>query len=368
MKAIVQDAYGSADVLELRDVDRPEIGDDEVLVRVHAAGVDRGAWHLMTGLPYLMRLVGFGLRAPKNPVPGHGRRRASSRRSAADVTRFQPGDEVFGIGKGSFAEYAAAPRGQARAQAGEPHLRAGGGGRPSPALHRPAGPARRRAAAAGPEGADHRRVGRRRHATPCRSPRRSAPRSPACAARRRSTWSARSAPTTSSTTPATTSPTGEQRYDLILDIGGNASLSRLRRALTPTGTLVIVGGEGGGRWLGGSDRQIRALRAVAVREPEAGHVHRHARTTRTCSSSRSSSRPARSRRSSTGRYPLSEVPEAIRLPRGGARPRQGRHHRVRRRAGSGVRREAAAPGRRPGARSARRCRAGRRCRRPAGAR
>src|ERR687895_1634031 len=70
MKAIVQDTYGSPDVLELRDIDRPEIEDDEVLVRVHAAGVDRGVWHIMTGLPYPIRLAGYGLRAPKNPVIG----------------------------------------------------------------------------------------------------------------------------------------------------------------------------------------------------------------------------------------------------------------------------------------------------------
>lgn len=70
MKAIVQDTYGSADVLELRDVDQPQAADDEVLVRVHAAGVDRGVWHLMTGLVYPIRLAGCGLRAPKTPVPG----------------------------------------------------------------------------------------------------------------------------------------------------------------------------------------------------------------------------------------------------------------------------------------------------------
>src|ERR671931_2721068 len=60
MKAIVQDTYGSPSVLELRDIDKPAIGDDEVLVRVHAAGVDRGVWHSMTGLPYLMRIAGYG--------------------------------------------------------------------------------------------------------------------------------------------------------------------------------------------------------------------------------------------------------------------------------------------------------------------
>lgn len=100
MKAIVQDTYGPAEVLELRDVDQPPIADDAVLLRVRAAGVDRGVWHLMTGLPYPIRLAGYGLRAPKTPVPGMdvaGVVQAVGR----DVTRFQPGDEVFGIGKGS---------------------------------------------------------------------------------------------------------------------------------------------------------------------------------------------------------------------------------------------------------------------------
>ena len=128
MKAIVRDTYGSPDVLELRDIDMPEIADDEVLIRVHAAGVGRDVWHVMTGLPYPIRLAGYGLRAPKNPVIGSdvaGVVEAVGK----NVSRFQPGDEVFGIGKGSFAEYVVRSRGQARAQAGEPHLRAGGGGR-----------------------------------------------------------------------------------------------------------------------------------------------------------------------------------------------------------------------------------------------
>ena len=74
MRAIVQDGYGTAEVLRLARVARPAIADDEVLVRVHAAGLDRGTWHLMTGKPYLLRLV-FGLRRPKHPVPGRRRRR-----------------------------------------------------------------------------------------------------------------------------------------------------------------------------------------------------------------------------------------------------------------------------------------------------
>ena len=67
MKASVRDIYGSPDVVQLREVPKPQSGDDEVLVRVRAAGLDRGAWHMMAGRPYLMRIAGFGLRAPKNP-------------------------------------------------------------------------------------------------------------------------------------------------------------------------------------------------------------------------------------------------------------------------------------------------------------
>ena len=108
MRAIVRDTYGSADVLELRHIDKPAIADDEVLVHVHAAGVDRGVWHVMTGLPYPIRLAGYGLRAPSNPVIGTDLAGVVEL-VGKDVTRFRPGDEVFGLGKGSFAEYARAP-------------------------------------------------------------------------------------------------------------------------------------------------------------------------------------------------------------------------------------------------------------------
>src|SRR3712207_2457824 len=107
MKAIFRDEYGSPDVLQLRDIAKPEIGDDEVLLRVHAAGVDRGVWHIMTGLPYPIRLAGYGLRAPKNPVIGSDLAGVVEA-VGKDVSRFRPGDEVFGIGKGSYAEYAPA--------------------------------------------------------------------------------------------------------------------------------------------------------------------------------------------------------------------------------------------------------------------
>src|SRR5918912_257845 len=107
MKAIVRYKYGSSDLLELGDIDKPGITDAEVLVRVHAAGVDRGAWHLMTGLAYPIRLAGYGLRAPKNPVLGRDLAGVVET-VGKNVTRFRPGDEVFGIGEGSFAEYALA--------------------------------------------------------------------------------------------------------------------------------------------------------------------------------------------------------------------------------------------------------------------
>src|ERR687895_514570 len=107
MKAMVRDAYGSPAVLQLRDIDIPEIRDDEVLVRVHAAGVGRDVWHVMTGLPYPIRLAGYGLRAPKNPVIGSDVAGVVEE-VGKNVNRFQPGDEVFGIGKGSYAEYVCA--------------------------------------------------------------------------------------------------------------------------------------------------------------------------------------------------------------------------------------------------------------------
>ncbi|PTT64866.1 alcohol dehydrogenase catalytic domain-containing protein, partial [Arthrobacter sp. HMWF013] len=107
MKAIVQDVYGNSDVLKLREIARPAPAEGEVLIRVRAAGVDQGVWHLMTGLPYLIRLFGYGLRKPKVPV--RGREVAGVVETiGAGVTRFQPGDEVFGTCEGSFAEYVCA--------------------------------------------------------------------------------------------------------------------------------------------------------------------------------------------------------------------------------------------------------------------
>ena len=107
MKAVVRDAYGSVDVLRLGDVAKPIAGEGEVVVRVGAAGLDQGVWHLMVGMPYVMRLAGFGVRAPKNPLLGYdvaGRVEAVG----ANAGPFRPGEEIFGTCRGSFAEYAVA--------------------------------------------------------------------------------------------------------------------------------------------------------------------------------------------------------------------------------------------------------------------
>jgi NADPH:quinone reductase-like Zn-dependent oxidoreductase len=110
MKAIVQDRYGSAEVLEARDIAKPEIGDTEVLVRVHAASIHVGDWILMTGSPFIMRLA-TGLRRPKNPVPGSDVA-GTVEAVGKDVTTVRPGDEVFGWASGAFAEYAHATEDQ----------------------------------------------------------------------------------------------------------------------------------------------------------------------------------------------------------------------------------------------------------------
>lgn len=112
MKAVIQERYGSADVFSIQDIDRPAVGDDEVLVRVRAASVHPDVWHVMTGRPYVLRLMGAGWLARKNRVPGTdmaGHVEAVGSR----VTRFQPGDAVFGetlsghqwMNGGTFAEY-----------------------------------------------------------------------------------------------------------------------------------------------------------------------------------------------------------------------------------------------------------------------
>jgi NADPH:quinone reductase-like Zn-dependent oxidoreductase len=256
MRAVVRNTYGSTDVLALRDIDTPEPADREVLVRVQAAGVDRGVWHLMTGRPYPVRLAGYGLRAPKNPVLGSDLAGLVEAVGTA-VRGFAPGDEVLGIGKGTFAEYAVADQDKLVPK-------------PANLTMEQAGAVAVSGLAALQAARDHGRIGPQRHVLVIGA-------SGGVGTYAVQIGKAFGAEVTGvcSTTKVdlvrslgadhvldytrTDFTDGPVRYDVILDIGGNTTLSRLRHALTPHGTLVIVGGETGGRWLGGSDRQLRAL-------------------------------------------------------------------------------------------------------------
>jgi NADPH:quinone reductase-like Zn-dependent oxidoreductase len=262
MRAVLQDRYGTAEVLRLGRIPLPVIGEHDVLVEVRAAGLDRGTEHLITGKPYVARLA-FGLRRPKNPVPGRDVAGVVAKTGGA-VTRVSVGDEVYGVAPGSFAEYAVAPESKlarkptnlsftqaavvpvsaatalralldvGRLQAGQSVLVVGAsGGVGSYAVQL--------AKACGAEvtgvcstakgdlvasiGADH------------------------VLDYTRDDFADRS-----------------RRYDLILDIAGNPSLTRLRRALKPRGTAVFVGGEDAGALIG-MGRQLRgALLSVFLRQ------------------------------------------------------------------------------------------------------
>jgi NADPH:quinone reductase-like Zn-dependent oxidoreductase len=239
MKAIVGRRYGSPDVLQLEDIDRPVIGDDGVLLRVRAASVNPYDWHVMRGIPYFVRLLGFGLRRPKNIVPGNdvaGIVEAVGK----DVTHVQPGDEVFGARTGSCAEYVAgrernfvpkpanltfeqaaaipmagctaiqALRDRGQLQPGQTVLingAAGGVGTFAVQIARALG-----AQVTG-----------------------------VCSTRNIELVRSLGADQVIDYTREDFSRSG-QRYDLILDLIGNRSLRDLRRPLTPRGTLVTIGG------------------------------------------------------------------------------------------------------------------------------
>ncbi len=316
MLAIVQDGYGSTDVLRLAEIDKPEIAANEVLLKVGAAGMDRGTWHNMTGQPYLMRVMGFGFRGPKNPIAGLDVA-GSVVAVGSEVTRFKIGDEVFGIARGSFAEYAAA--------------------REDKLAHKPAGlsfeqaavvPVSALTAIQGLRDAGRIRAGQNVLIIG--------------ASGGVGTYAVQLAKAFGAKVTGVCGPgkvdlvrsigadhvldytrddfaNGVTRYDLILDIGGNSSLSRLRRALQPRGTLAIVGGEEGGKLIGGFDRQIRAVVLSAfVRQ----------RLTMVASKEHYADLEPLSQLIETGQitpiigqtYPLAEVPNAMRqLVSGNAR-------------------------------------------------
>jgi len=255
MRAVTQRRYAPADSLTVEQVPRPEIGAEDVLIKVVAAGVDRGTHHVMTGTPYLIRLAGFGLFRPKNPIIGFD---VAGRvvDVGSSVTRFTPGDEVMGIARGSFAEYAAAPEDKlvlkpanigfdeaaaatisgitalqalttkGELEAGERVLVIGAsGGVGSFAVQIAAALGATVTAVASTDKVDFVRSLGADHVI-----------------------------------DYTATDLGEidETFDLIIDIGGRNPIAKLRQVLTSMGRLVIVGGEGGGRITGGIGRQLRA--------------------------------------------------------------------------------------------------------------
>jgi NADPH:quinone reductase-like Zn-dependent oxidoreductase len=255
MKAIVQDTYGSADVLALEDIDPPDVAGGDVLVHVHAASVFIGDWHVMTGLPYLIRMSS-GLRGPKVRVRGQdvaGRVEEVGR----DVTRFRPGDDVFGTCDGSFAEFATArqdklapkPANLTFEQAATVPITgctALQGLRDAGKVL--AGQTVLIIGAAGGVGSFAVQIAKALGANV----------TGVCSTMQVDLVRSIGADEVIDYTRHDFADTG-QRWDLILDTAGNRSVSHLRRALAPRGTLVIGGGEGGERWFGGIDRQLRAL-------------------------------------------------------------------------------------------------------------
>jgi NADPH:quinone reductase-like Zn-dependent oxidoreductase len=256
MRAITQSRYGDADVLDLAKIPVPSIASDEILVKVHAAGLDRGTEHLLTGKPYAMRLA-VGLRRPKQPVPG---RDAAGTVAAvgSSVTRFAVGDEVYGVAPGSFAEYAVGkerklarkPANLSFTEAAVVPVSAGTALRAVEHVGRlEAGQSVLVLGASGGVGSYAVQVAKAIGAEV----------TGACSSSKRDFVRSLGADHVIDYTQEDFAD-GSRQYDLILDIAGNPSLTRLRRALTPRGTAVFVGGENAGSLLG-MGRQVRGVLA-----------------------------------------------------------------------------------------------------------
>lgn len=263
MQAIVQDSYGSTDTLTVGTIDTPQIGPDEVLVRVHAASIHVGDWILMTGSPFVMRFV-TGLRKPKNRVPGTDVAGTVETVGRA-VTGLHPGDEVFGWGAGAFAEYIHGPASQF--------------------VRKPANLTFEQAAAVGVSASTALQLLRDDgKVTPGQTVLING------ASGGVGTFAVQIAKALGAEVTGVTSTknvemvrsigadhvidythedftAGGKRYDLILDNVGNRSMATVRRALTPTGTLISNGGGHAGGKLG---RTVRALLVSMVVRQQAG--------------------------------------------------------------------------------------------------
>jgi NADPH:quinone reductase-like Zn-dependent oxidoreductase len=247
MKAIIQDTYGSEEVLELRDIEDPMVGEKDVLVQVRAAGAGPDQWHIMAGQPYFARLM-LGFRRPRERVRGWDVA-GTVEAVGADVTAYRPGDEVMGVAPGSFAEFAIA--------------------KPDKLVRKPARLSFEEAAAAPVSGV-----------TALQALRDKAKVRPGQtvlvigAGGGVGTFAVQIAKAFGAEVTGVASASkldlvgsigaddvidyaredftdGSRTWDVIVDTAGRRPLRRLRRALTGKGTLVVVGGDGGGRWTGG---------------------------------------------------------------------------------------------------------------------
>ncbi|WP_227411975.1 NAD(P)-dependent alcohol dehydrogenase [Cryobacterium sp. BB736] len=252
MKAATQDRYGDADVITISDVPVPEVGDEDVLLKVHAAGVDPGAWHLMTGKPYLMRLFGVGFTRPKQKTRGSD---VSGTVVAvgASVTEFAVGDEVFGVATGSFAEYAVSKerwlvRKSASVSFEEAATIATSAVTALQALRNGKLEEGQRVlviGASGGVGSFAVQLAKSMGATV----------TAVCSTRNIERVRALGADEVIDYTTQTLEATAHD-FDLVLDIAGSRSVSVLRRMLAERGALVLVGGEGGGNILGAVTRNL----------------------------------------------------------------------------------------------------------------
>ncbi len=253
MQALLQSGYGSTEVFSVGTAPRPKPAPSEVLVQVRAAGLDRGTWHLMTGRPYLMRIMGFGFWAPKSPVPGLDVA-GTVVEVGANVTRWRVGDEVFGIGRGTFAEFACAPEDKlalkpAALSFEEAAVLAVSGGTALQGLREAGGlVAADRVLIVGASGGVGTYAVQLAKAM-------GAEVTGVCRTSKLEMLRALGADHVIDYTERDFAD-GSVRYDLVLDIGGNTPVRRLRRALAPAGRLVFVGGENAGDWSAGFERQL----------------------------------------------------------------------------------------------------------------
>jgi NADPH:quinone reductase-like Zn-dependent oxidoreductase len=255
VKAIVRDAYGSPDVLSLRDVERPAVGDDGVLVRVHAASSNPLDWHVLRGIPYVMRAQS-GLRHPKRRILGNDVAGVVEE-VGSGVTRFRPGDEVYGEAGGSFAEYARGtqdsleikpanltfPQAAAVPVAGLTALQ----GLRDKGRVRP-GQRVLIVGASGGVGTFAVQIARSLGATV----------TGVCSTANVDLVRSLGADDVIDYSREDFTTRGE-RYDVILQLGGTTSPVACRRALTPSGTLVLSSGDSGGRVIGPLGRMLEAL-------------------------------------------------------------------------------------------------------------